>query len=349
VAYANGQIPAAALHGISGRAGACLLSGPAASWERMFAEVRRRYGWSPTPTGPSDAYRDLATQVATFLDRYTPARTGGGVYGDVRWWNGVRYVRKAGKAAAAVPGTSNHGKGRAVDVTGLGGFTGTRYAQFAAVAIPLGWSNAEGRSVDEPWHWVDVSSPELVSSGHATVPGISVPVGPIGSLTPLVPQEDIMASRADLQTDIANALAPVNQQLVGLASAVSTLTTITGRARWYKIDGTTLAWLDLGSARRMGTLEQYAAAPAGVVPLKVTDPFWRLPIVGPAWGGEGYRRPGKADVWFPDVVGGKLVRRYPGRDGYIAAGSPAILDLPVAHPFWALDVPAADPAAPEGR
>jgi hypothetical protein len=189
--YANGQIPAAALTTISGRAGARLLAGPAASWERVFTEVRRRFGWSPTPTGPSDAYRELAVQVSTFLDRYLPARTGAGVYGDVRWWNGVRYVRKAGKAAAAVPGTSNHGKGRAVDVTGLGGFAGQRYAEFAQVAVPLGWSNAEGRSVDEPWHWVDLLSPETVSSGHALIPGVT----PVPNLTaPTVLEEDFMSA-----------------------------------------------------------------------------------------------------------------------------------------------------------
>lgn len=197
--YANGQIPSTALVAISGKAGARLLSGPAASWERGCDEVERRFGWRPEPSGPSDAYRELAVQIVTFLDRYVAAKTGGGFYGDVRWWNGVRYVRKKGKAAAAVPGTSNHGKGRAVDVAGLGGFSGIRYAQFASVFVPLGWSNAEGRSVDEPWHWVDLLSPELVSSGHATVPGITVPgsLPTITAPTPINPEDDMTPAQVD--------------------------------------------------------------------------------------------------------------------------------------------------------
>ncbi|NKY08958.1 hypothetical protein [Cellulomonas hominis] len=190
--YTNGQIPTNQLVAISGHAGARLLSGPAASWERIVAACHDRYGWRPAPTGPSDAYRELAVQVATFLARYVPAKTGGGYYGDVRWWNGVRYVRKAGTSAAAVPGTSNHGRGRAVDVTGLGGFGGTRYRQFAAVAVPLGWSNDEGESVDEPWHWVDLLSPETVASGHATWPGAPSIADPTLTYTPIEPEDEDM-------------------------------------------------------------------------------------------------------------------------------------------------------------
>jgi hypothetical protein len=199
VNYPNGQIPESALVPISGRAGAHLLAGPAASWERGCAEVHRRYGWRPAPSGPGDAYRVLALQITTFLDRYAPAKTGGGHWGDVRWWNGVRYVRLRYRrsdgqlaAAAAVPGTSNHGKARAVDVRDLGGFAGRRYAQFGSVFIPLGWSNAEGRSVNEPWHWVDLLSPELVSSGHANwgaAPTAERPVLPPSPITPK-PEED---------------------------------------------------------------------------------------------------------------------------------------------------------------
>lgn len=190
MAYPNGQIPDNVLVPISGRAGARLLPGPAAAWEHGSHECWRRYGWRPVPTGPSDAYRSLAVQVATFLDRYVPARTGGGFYGDIRWWNGVRYVRKRGKAAAAVPGTSNHGKGRAVDVTGLGGFDGLRCRQFLNVFVPIGWSNAEGRSVHEPWHQVDLLSPDLVSSGPATWPTAPTPANPVPPPSPTTSEED---------------------------------------------------------------------------------------------------------------------------------------------------------------
>jgi hypothetical protein len=321
MAYANGQIPASALVGISGRAGARLLAGPAASWERVFAEVHRRFGWHPTPTGSSDAYRELAQQVSTFLDRYVPARTGDGFYGDVRWWNGVRYVRKKGKAAAAVPGTSNHGKGRAVDVTGLGGFGGTRYAQFAQVAIPLGWSNAEGRSVNEPWHWVDLLSPETVSSGHAVIPGVSVPVGPIGSLTPLVPQEDIVASIADLEKVIAPVLAAV--------AAV-------GTPRVFRITGTDGAYLDLGAARRGISAAQYASMnPKPTIrDLAPADGFWTLPLIGPP--SQAFRKTGDTTGAVFYVEDGALVHVAAAR--YARDGKPQLKDLPTTHALWALPI-----------
>jgi len=232
----NGAIPAGDLVTIAGN-GARLLAGPAASWARGCAEVERRFGWRPAPSGPSDAYRELAVQIATFLDRYVPAKTGGGYHGDVRWWNGVRYVRLRYRrsdgrpaAAAAVPGTSNHGKGRAVDVTGLGGFTGARYAQFASVFVPLGWSNAEGRAVNEAWHWVDLQSPETVSSGHAVIPGVTPTPG---LTTPRPIAEDTLSAKAEQQIDaIYNAVfnggpsmedagRPIQRSLAAIAEAVS--------------------------------------------------------------------------------------------------------------------------------
>jgi hypothetical protein len=120
--------------------------------------VQAAFGWTPEPTSAGDCYRSYENQERVFLQRYTPQATGSGPLGDVRFWNGVRYVRVTG-AAAAVPGTSNHGWAIAVDVSLIGPFGGTRYDQFAAVAQPEGWSNREGMSVNEPWHWVFGSTP----------------------------------------------------------------------------------------------------------------------------------------------------------------------------------------------
>lgn len=57
-------------------------------------------------------YRTYDQQVALFVSRYstTPTSTG-----EVKVWNGRRYWRKPGVASAAVPGTSNHGWGLAID------------------------------------------------------------------------------------------------------------------------------------------------------------------------------------------------------------------------------------------
>lgn len=126
-----------------------LEAAAAAAWDALNEEYRRRYGGYLVLT---DSYRPLAVQESIFRDRYRAQATGNGPYGDVRVWNKVRYVRVKG-AAAAVPGTSNHGLGKAVDVRDLGGFKGHKYAQLAGLASAYGWSNAEGKSVNEPWHW----------------------------------------------------------------------------------------------------------------------------------------------------------------------------------------------------
>jgi len=84
----------------------------------------------------------------------------GGLYRG-SWW-----TRKAGTAAAAVPGTSNHGAGRAVDVktrreSGDPGYaTAVIFAgwndedrkRFLRVAREHGWADDEGREVQEHWH-----------------------------------------------------------------------------------------------------------------------------------------------------------------------------------------------------
>lgn len=115
---------------------------------------------APCPSGTlTDSYRPYDVQERIFLERYVLQATGGGAYGDVRYWQGRRYVRRANTAAAAVPGTSNHGGGIAVDVADLGAFGSTRFAQLDALAGSHGWSNAEGRSVNEPWHWTFTGAP----------------------------------------------------------------------------------------------------------------------------------------------------------------------------------------------
>ncbi len=128
-----------------------LLSSAAASWLWVAGEVHRRFGWTPQL---NDAYRDYDRQVALFTERYQTTwceHAPGKV--DRRWWDGRWWYRKPGMDAAAVPGTSNHGRGDTIDVAGLGGFDSVRYAQFAAVATEAGWDNAEGRAVGEYWHW----------------------------------------------------------------------------------------------------------------------------------------------------------------------------------------------------
>ncbi len=116
-------------------------------------------------------------QEATFRARYQTSYVQyatGKV--DRRVWNGVAYYRKPGTAAAAVPGHLEPRLGIAVDITGLGGFDGTRYKQLSAIAVPLDWSNTEGRSVGEAWHWT-YTGPAEATSNDTAITG-AVPAAP---------------------------------------------------------------------------------------------------------------------------------------------------------------------------
>ncbi|MDF2712230.1 MAG: peptidase and DD-carboxypeptidase VanY/endolysin [Nonomuraea muscovyensis] len=121
----------------------------AASWDRLWDAMVSTYAW---PMVLTDSYRPLEVQQEIFLDRYRPAATGSGPFNDVRSYNGRRYVRVTG-AAAAVPGTSKHGWGRAVDIAGVGDFHSARYRALVELAPHFGWSNAAGRTIGEYWHW----------------------------------------------------------------------------------------------------------------------------------------------------------------------------------------------------
>jgi hypothetical protein len=120
--FPNGQIPRSALPAIPG---GLLQADAAESWNDMRAEVIRRGGPVIGPKGSESTYRDLAGQRKW--------RT---------YWCGLGLCYKA-----AVPGTSNHGLGLAVDVTK------PSEAALLEFGPRFGWSHAEGASVDESWHF----------------------------------------------------------------------------------------------------------------------------------------------------------------------------------------------------
>ncbi|MEM9465302.1 MAG: D-alanyl-D-alanine carboxypeptidase family protein [Actinomycetota bacterium] len=102
----------------------------------------------------TSAYRPYADQERIFRARYVPhllpAR--GRKYWNRRWW-----AKKHGVAAAAVPGTSNHGLGLAVDIgEESDGDPGTESIDAVTVAWLTGNAHRFGFSGEldsEPWHW----------------------------------------------------------------------------------------------------------------------------------------------------------------------------------------------------
>lgn len=118
------------------------LARPAAlSYERMQA--------CGMPTGGiNSAYRPHEEQRRLFLARYREQATGLGLYGDVRWYQGKRYVRHSALGSVAVPGgpTSRHESGLAIDIA-----TGS-----AAHAWMVKHGHNHGWVADvpgEPWHF----------------------------------------------------------------------------------------------------------------------------------------------------------------------------------------------------
>jgi hypothetical protein len=125
--YGNGQIPSSVLCGLSW-AGEQLRCDAAAALEDLNSAFRATFGRNLEVT---DGYRSYSEQVAV-------AATRGGL--------------------AAVPGTSNHGWGQAVDLSGgIESFGTAEYNWMAANAGAYGWEHpfwAEpGGSKPEPWHW----------------------------------------------------------------------------------------------------------------------------------------------------------------------------------------------------
>jgi hypothetical protein len=165
----NGDLGNALLFSAAGSSGARLRFGAAYRWNLIRNEVHDTYGWWPEITSAGDGYRSLARQELLFKQNYVPWVTGFGPsknYEGQTWWR-----RTASTPSAAVPGTSNHGWGKTVDVVNVGHLnqynpTTTRYKQFAAVAAKHGFSNSEGRSIGEPWHWTDTKNPDIAIEGE---------------------------------------------------------------------------------------------------------------------------------------------------------------------------------------
>jgi cell wall-associated NlpC family hydrolase len=125
--YPNGLIPPSAMCelGVSGHRLRC---DAAAAWRAMAAAFAADLG---TPMCLTDSYRSYAAQVRLYGQK---------------------------PALAAVPGTSDHGWGLAVDLCGgIESFSTHEYAWMLAHAGRFGWLHPEwadpGNGREEPWHW----------------------------------------------------------------------------------------------------------------------------------------------------------------------------------------------------
>ncbi|MFC7025990.1 D-alanyl-D-alanine carboxypeptidase family protein [Promicromonospora thailandica] len=126
--YGNGQIPSDVLCGLSWTNSEQLRCDAAAALEDLNGAFRAAFGRNLDLT---DGYRSYGEQVSV-------AATRGGL--------------------AAVPGTSNHGLGQAVDLSGgIESFGSAEHAWMVANAGKYGWKHPAwaqaGGSKPEAWHW----------------------------------------------------------------------------------------------------------------------------------------------------------------------------------------------------
>ena len=126
--YANGMIPLSALCGPQSAPGHRLRCDAAHAFDAMAAAFAKQNGARLCIT---DSYRSYALQVRT-------------------------YAKKP--VLGAVPGTSNHGWGLAVDLCGgIQSFTSPQHAWMSEHAGRFGWRQPawaqQGGSKPEPWHW----------------------------------------------------------------------------------------------------------------------------------------------------------------------------------------------------
>ena len=125
--YPNGLIPPSALCPI-GVGSHALRCDAAAAWRAMSEAYAAAFG---EPVCITDSYRTYASQVRLYGEK---------------------------PALAAVPGTSNHGWGLAVDLCGgIDTFGTAQYAWMVANAGRFGWLHPTwadpGNGREEPWHW----------------------------------------------------------------------------------------------------------------------------------------------------------------------------------------------------
>lgn len=152
---ANGRLSDSILHDTPGQAGGPtvrLVEPAARSWRAMCAAAKRA-GHTLKATSLYDSFRPYEVQERIFLERFSPYYIPGR---PSRFWRGKWWWLKPGMALAAVPGTSNHGWGRAVD-TGeeRDGDTGTESVDAGTLDWLLANEERFGFSHEvqsEPWH-----------------------------------------------------------------------------------------------------------------------------------------------------------------------------------------------------
>lgn len=136
------------------------------AYEAMDAAANAE-GIDLSPTSQADTYRSLETQEYGFYQRHTDNPNKKLRQQKPRIYKGKAWYLKKGMAPMAVPGTSNHNLGIAIDIANA---SGARLAWLLKHAQRFGFS---WELQSEPWHLryvVGDATPEAVKSWLATRP-----------------------------------------------------------------------------------------------------------------------------------------------------------------------------------
>ena len=157
-----GELPAKLLRGIEGKGK--LHHCAADAYEAMDAAANAA-GIDLSPTSQADTYHSLETQEYGFYSRYTDTPKPALMKQKPRIYKGKAWYLKKGMAPMAVPGTSNHNLGIAIDIKDA---TGNRLAWLLANEHLYGFSHELD---SEPWHIRYVAgdaTPDAVKAWKAT-------------------------------------------------------------------------------------------------------------------------------------------------------------------------------------
>jgi LAS superfamily LD-carboxypeptidase LdcB len=138
-----GELPQELLRGIEGKGK--LHHCAADAYEAMDAAANAE-GIDLSPTSQADTYRSLETQEYGFYQRYTDTPGKKLLKQKPRIYKGKVWYLKKGLAPMAVPGTSNHNLGIAIDIANA---SGKRLEWLLKNAQDFGFS---WEVQSEPWH-----------------------------------------------------------------------------------------------------------------------------------------------------------------------------------------------------
>jgi LAS superfamily LD-carboxypeptidase LdcB len=159
-----GELSSELLRGIEGKGK--LHHCAADAYEAMDAAANAE-GIDLSPTSQADTYRSLETQEYGFYQRHTDNPNKKLLKQKPRIYKGKAWYLKKGMAPMAVPGTSNHNLGIAIDIANA---SGARLNWMLKNAQRFGFS---WELQSEPWHLRYVAgdaTPEAVKQWLATRP-----------------------------------------------------------------------------------------------------------------------------------------------------------------------------------